>query len=115
MHEDTITLIILLNIKDTAKHECDSKFRTAMHTIRCQYTYNAVYNAISVVSILTKLAAADQNRDMRDTPASTDICPRSSANAVDANLLYINALVNADTDDDTTTYGDAYVCPHLQK
>ena len=34
VHGDTITLVILSNIKDTSKHKCGSEFRTAMHTIR---------------------------------------------------------------------------------
>ena len=109
MHKDTIALVILLNIENTAKHKWGSNFQTAMHTIRHQYAYDAVHNTTSVVSILTKLAAVDQNRNMCNVPASTDIGPCSSANAVDANLLYINMLVDTNMDNDTTTYGDTYV------
>ena len=108
VHENTIALDILLNIDNATKHEWGSKFRTAMHTIRRQYAYNAVHNARSVVTILAVVAAADQNCNIHDAPAPNNIGPRSLAHAVDLNLLYLNVLVNDMIDDETKTYGNAY-------
>ena len=45
VHEDIIAFIILVNIEDVSKHEWGSEFRTAMHTIRHQYTYNSVHDS----------------------------------------------------------------------
>ena len=69
IHAYTITLVILSNIEDAAKHEWGSEFRTAMHTIHRYYVYNAVYDTLSVVTILTELAAADQDHNMRNAPS----------------------------------------------
>ena len=80
-----------------------------MHTICQTYAYDYVHDTTSVSKILTELPATNQNRNMRDAPSNNYIGPRSSANSVNANLSYINALVNADTlDNDTTTYGNTY-------
>ena len=58
--------------------------------------------------ILKELAAADQNRNMHNAPAPINISPHNSVNAVNLNLSYLNALVNAKTDDGTTAYGYTY-------
>lgn len=79
-----------------------------MYTICRQYACDAVHDASSVVIILTELAAADQNHNMRYAPAPNNINPRSLAHAVDMNVSYLNALVNAETYDKATTYGDTY-------
>ena len=82
-----------------------------MHTICQTYAYDYVHDTTSVSKILTELPATNQNRNMRDAPSNNYIGPRSSANLVNANLLYINELVNADKPDkDATTspHGDSW-------
>ena len=107
-HKDTIALIILASIKDTAKHEWSSELCTTMHTIRRQYAYDSMHAASSVTTILTELATADQNHNMSGTPSPSDISPQGSTHILGTNLLYLNVLVNAEMDYDTTTYGEAY-------
>ena len=70
--------------------------------------YDTVHDSRYVTTILKELDVADQNHNMRDAPAHNDIGPHSLANAVDLNVSYLNVLVNAETNDDTTTYGNAY-------
>ena len=65
-----------------------------------------MYDASSVITIPKKLAAADHNWNMGNAPDPNNIGPCSSAHAVDSDFSYLNTLVNAEMDDEMTTYGN---------
>ena len=63
--EDVIVLIIIANIEWAASQEWGGEFRDLMRSIRREFTYNKVHDALSCFDIMKFLAAADEARNLR--------------------------------------------------
>ena len=88
------TLTLLANIEMDYGRE----FRSAMHAIRKNYTYNHVHYATSLQTILLELAGADGVRALKDAPAPNSGTAHSVANSVS----FLNSLMNGDSKSDYT-------------
>ena len=72
-----------------------------MRSIRREFTYNKVHDALSCFDIMKFLAVDDEARDLRKAKS-----PSSMVNAVEEGLNYLGALVDSPRGDQST-YGEA--------
>jgi hypothetical protein len=114
-----IALVLIANIKLTAKEDYGCKFRSALHKIRAKYPSSYPHDNTSLKDMLQLLNSADSVRTLKEAP------PPASANTVRSMLESMRTYVTntttayADNDDESdytesaygaTSDGDSTIC-----
>jgi hypothetical protein len=87
-----LVLAILANIEAAQKEDWGREFQPAMQAIPKKYNYNYVHDDASLNDVLTKLAAADSVRNLREVPEPNE----ETAQAVSEQLALLqNMFSNA--------------------